>query len=177
MLGGGHLLGGAGLAIKSIQRGTIVVANAASTNTAAITAVDTNNAILRHLGSTIGGTDHTDSDIRLDLTNGTTITATRAGTSGAVTVSYEIVEFYPGVIKSIQRGTITTNGVASNTATITSVDTTKAECHMLGYSDNATASSANSMTRLALTNATTVTVTCGSSAALQNTNYQVVEYY
>jgi hypothetical protein len=84
-------------------------------------------------------------------------------------------------IKSIQRGTIsitTSTGTGSNTATITSVDTTKSEIQLLGGS-GATTGTYSGFLRIELTNATTVTAyyvggTVGATIAI---GYQVVEHY
>lgn len=180
MMAGGIIGGGAIGAIKSIQRGTIAIAGAGTTNTATITAVDMANSVLRFLGEslTTGAADK--GFARLTFTDATTITATRSGGAGTLTVSYEVVEFYPGFIKSIQRGTIVTNNVASNTATITAVDTTKSQVDHLGSLNNDSGSldAGNWRTRLTLTNGTTVTANYGNTSALSaTTGYQVVEYY
>jgi hypothetical protein len=169
---GGYFLGGGGLKIKSIQRGTIALAGVGS-NTATITAVDVNNAVLRLIGQSQSGGNSGDS-CRIALTNSTTITATRSDGTATTTVSWEVVEFIPGAIKSIQRGTIDTSSVNPNTATITSVDTTHAWVDHLGYSctDTASGSPANWWTRLTLTNGTTVTCQGGADSV---TSYQVVE--
>jgi len=83
--------------IKSIQRGTISLVNTATTNTATITNVDAAKSILALLGTSCpftgsGGYFHA----RLELTNATTITATReVGASGTtLNVSFQVVEYY-----------------------------------------------------------------------------------
>lgn len=170
---GGYFFGGGGVRIKSIQRGTLVLAGV-TTNTATITAVDPTNTMLRFLGQTQGG-GNSGCSARIALTNGTTITGTRADATSTTTVSFEVIEFFPGVIKSIQRGTIDTSSVNPNTATITAVDTTRAMVDHLGYSctDTASGSPANWWTRLTLTNGTTVTANGGATST---TGYQVVEF-
>ena len=82
---------------------------------------------------------------------------------------------YRSSIKSIQRGTIFHSSVGSVTATITSVDTLKANLCYLGNDSSANSVSQGSV-RIKLTNATTVLATKmgGSSTA---TSYEVVEYY
>ena len=165
--------------IKSIQRGSMTLVGTGS-NTATINAVDPNNAILRHAGSSISSGGSGDGFSRVVLTNGTTVTANRGTTTGTLTVMFEVIEFYPGVIKSIQRGTITTAAVASNTATINKVDLLRAQVSHLGNStsDNASGSSVNWLTRITLTDNVTLTVTCSSSnSGTQVTSYEVVEFY
>jgi len=79
--------------VKSIQRGTITVSGA-TTNTATITAVVVAKSLVSHLGQQCATNDAAQANCHLDLTNTTTITATRGTTSGAATVSFEVVEFY-----------------------------------------------------------------------------------
>lgn len=94
------------------------------------------------------------------------------------------------LIKSIQRGTVTvdTGQTATETATITAVNTAKSELRILGWSagDNSafgsttTASPGTVFPRIALTNSTTVTIntnaTMGSGG---NTimSFEVTEYF
>ena len=78
--------------INSIQRGTIVVANGTSSNTATITSVDVTKSELRDLGQTTTSGSDVDT-VYIVLTNATTITATRAGTSGITTISWELTEY------------------------------------------------------------------------------------
>lgn len=83
-------------------------------------------------------------------------------------------------IKSIQRGTILiTSPATSNTATITSVDTTKSELTILGGYQSGTSPSAGLPNAiLTLTNSTTLTASIFAAQTPNNTiAYQVVEYY
>jgi hypothetical protein len=83
--------------VKSIQRGTISITGAASA-TATVTSVNTAKSLLTHLGQT-GYYSATGSDglgnVRISLTNATTITATAYTVPNVVplTVSYELVEY------------------------------------------------------------------------------------
>ena len=169
--------------IKSIQRGTIALTNIGGGEhsvTATITAVDVNNSRLIYLGNiTSGPAANQERGVYLRLTNATTVTATVGSGSSLQTVSYEVIEYYPGVIKSVQRGTIALNAVASNTATITSVNTSKSQMDFLGQDNTVGDDNRQTMARLALTNATTVTATLNTATALGITtvSYQVTEYY
>ena len=83
-----------------------------------------------------------------------------------------------GIIKSIQRGTISFTA-ASATATITSVDTAKSACRHLGRENGATNAAAirDADARIELTNATTVTVNSGNpQAGTDIISYEVMEY-
>jgi hypothetical protein len=82
--------------IKAIYRGTITLVYSNTSNTATITAVDTTKSILMNLGGygTDSGSVNVGSIPYLELTNSTTITASRAsGCSGTSKVSYQLVEF------------------------------------------------------------------------------------
>lgn len=80
------------------------------------------------------------------------------------------------VIKSIQYGTITLAGVASNTATITTVSTTKSVLHFLGNTATST-SGETFMTKLSLTNATTITADRTNASATSVIGFCIAEYY
>lgn len=95
--------------IKSVQRGTIALGASDTTKTVTISAVTTGKAMVNPLGVSSSNSssyysfeDGTRSYyaltghhfVRLQLTNGTTVTATRdTHNSEAATVSYEVIEF------------------------------------------------------------------------------------
>lgn len=165
--------------VKSIQRGTITV-SAATSNTATITSVSTANTRLKLLGNTA---DQNDQDMtrafcRLALTNATTVTASKGSATGANIVSWEAVEYWPGVLKSIQRGTIvfTNGGTNTPTATITAVTTSKAEIDDLGVEQGNNGTNTNIFANLVLTNTTTVTATRNAPSSTPTRGFQVVEW-
>ena len=86
-----------GSAIKSIQRGTIVLSSDQTSNEATISPVITGKTMLSFLGasSQTSATDRTGHHfVRLQLTTGTTVTAVRdAHNNTAATISYEVIEF------------------------------------------------------------------------------------
>lgn len=173
-------LWGASSQIRSVQRGTIALGGATSA-TATVTAVDTANAVLRYTGiitnfSGSGGAQY--QQVRVALTNATTITATRFATGGlTASVGWELIEYQPGVIRSIQRGTIAVISATSATATITRVDPNKAQVDWLGQSTDSTTDD-NAYAILALTDGVTVTATRGAAGAVTDTvSYQVVEWF
>jgi hypothetical protein len=89
--------------------------------------------------------------------------------------------YTPTPIKSIQYGSIAmTAGTGSNTATITSVDTTATAVTFGGNDCNDTASTqaqGSCFSRLTLTNATTITATRDASASVAaSVQYIAVEY-
>ncbi|MGS0765904.1 hypothetical protein [Syntrophomonas curvata] len=73
--------------IKSIQRGVINISTSGYSATATISSVNPAKSIINYLGYT--GNE----EVRLELTNSTTVTAYRGG-SNIVTVGYEVIEFY-----------------------------------------------------------------------------------
>lgn len=81
-----------------------------------------------------------------------------------------------GAIKSTQRGTIALVAVASNTATITAVDTTKTVLRFLGNSASGS-DWAQSIVRIALTNSTTITATKESATNNATVSWELTEYY
>lgn len=165
--------------IKSIQRGTVTILAAATSGTAAITAVDVANSRLIYLGLTASDTAQTDSTpCRLTLTSATVITG-NVNANGAQdrVISFEIIEYWPGVIYTVQRANLTTTGATSGTATITAVDTTKTTIDLLGFSTTSAGSLiGEGHVRLVLTNATTLTAT-GLSALTRTVSFQVIQWY
>ena len=79
--------------IAGVQRGTINIAQPATSNTDSITSVDTSKSVLLKLGATTGGGTINDLRCHIELTNSTTVTATRDQSLGDVVVSYEVLEF------------------------------------------------------------------------------------
>lgn len=154
--------------IKSIQRG-VTAGLAASTINAVVMA----NSRLRLLGWQ-NNNDTQDLDfVLLTFTNNTTITPSATTAGGIVGVSFEVTEYQPGVIKSIQRATMGSN----TTATITAVDVTKSEIDFLGNvtSDATLADFAHCSVRL--TNSTTVTSSLAGGAGGITAGFQVVEWF
>ncbi len=84
----------AGLSIKNIQRGTILIGSGSSSNTATITAVNVAKSELHFLGQTTGN-DAARNRGRIDLTNSTTVTYTAAiTTTTGIEVSFEVIEYF-----------------------------------------------------------------------------------
>lgn len=81
--------------IRSVQRGSIVIGNGSGSNTATISSVSTGKTSMALLGvaPASGTSGIIDVGVYVDLTNSTTVTASRNGTTGAVTVRYQVVEF------------------------------------------------------------------------------------
>jgi hypothetical protein len=127
--------------IKSIQRGSVDLTGV-STNTTAITAVDLTASVLKYLnyntpfqGAINEGRKSINYKPRLFFSSATAVGAIKGNASSVATVYFEVIEFYPAFIKSIQRGVITTAGGSGSTA-ITSVNTAKTMVDWLGSDDD-----------------------------------------
>ena len=177
----GWLRGGGG-GVSSVQRNTITIASGATSNTATLSpAVDVSRSRIVFLGLTDAGGDTTvdKSACRVALTDGTTVTATVGATgTGNRIVAFEVIEYRPGVIWYLKRGTITTTAATSGTDTVAVADTTKATTDYLGFTSDFSGAAVpgNSQCRVVLTNATTVTAT-GLGGLNRTVGYQVVEFY
>lgn len=157
--------------IKSIQQGS--VATTAGTSTITINAVSTGDSVLLWSFDSTAIDDPQLAWPRIVFTNSTTITVTKTGADNG-TVWVSVIEFVPGILKSVQRGTITLTS-ASGTATITAVNTAKSVVNFLGQilGDGHTRSWAN----VSLTNSTTVTGALGTFATNTTLGFEVWEFY
>jgi hypothetical protein len=174
----GTWLTGGSIGVRSVQRGSITIAGASTSNTATITSVNLTTSIVTYLGCTLVGAENPDHAFaRVTLTDATTVTATKgAGTGGAdnVVLNYDVVEFVSGALKSVQRGTITC-AAGTATATISAVNTAKSAIQLLGFSTVNSGAFNTWLPRIELTDATTVTATATATDA--TVGYQVVEFY
>lgn len=83
--------------IKSIQQGTVTLANTELTKTATITSVTPSKSMILLLGLTTPNNNGTYPDARMArvaLTNATTVTITRERNVDALTAGFQVVEFY-----------------------------------------------------------------------------------
>lgn len=164
--------------IKSVQKlaKTDATTNASYTDT--ITSVTTGNSLIFYGGvrSTMTGANYPSMFHTLQLTNGTTVTYTRSGALGTSrTVCGTVVEFQSGILNSsVQRNTLAIAAGTSNTATITSVNTSKSFANFCGWLSGG-ATPAVTFTDVALTNATTVTTNLNSSGS-STLSYEVAEF-
>lgn len=167
--------------ITSIQFGTVSIANTASSGTASISAVTNTNAATQLLGWSSDNTTYSGVNEQPVISlSGTTVTATRTGTGGNLTVGFCIIEFTGAALnQSVQNVSATSSAsVTSYTATITSVVTTNS---ILIYAGSNIATSTTNMSQIlqsgSLTNGTTVTISVSSAVANAKTyNCTVVEF-
>jgi hypothetical protein len=168
--------------IRSIQRGTVTI-GAVTSATATITAVDMANSVLLYGGfqNDVAAAAYDQLFPRVELTNATTVTAVKTTAANTEIIAFEVIEFYPGVLRSVQRGVISSAGVATNTATITAVTVAKASVVTLAWTGVASGGGGEmqqTTAHVVLTNATTVTLTRGSAVAGSLVGgYQVLEFF
>ena len=156
--------------VRSIQRGSITLTAGLTTATATITAVSLANAVIAWSGNTYDAAsgDFALNQGRIRLTNATTVTANRNTAGNVLILGFEVIEYWPGIVRQVQHDIISVAG-ASATYTITpavrSIERTSVR--HLGVSSNV-ASNANPtdhLVRVVVTNTTTVTATRGAAAA------------
>jgi len=170
-------------AIRRIQQGTITISGANATATATITAVNTARAFVVHQGQnhTVNQSDFNYNQGRLDLTNTTTVTATKNATlNPSLVVGYVVVEFNAGIVKSIQQGTANIAGsAATGDAAINAVVDGAALLVNNGWNIGAfAANQGNRMPAIYRTSTTNVRAergTSGTSVTVQY-NFTVVEF-
>lgn len=167
--------------VKSVQYVSITIASSGTSNTATITAVDTAKTAIFYGGmrGSDGATNYDDDQAILTLTNSTTITATRVGAgSPTLTVNAAIVEFEAAAVSSIQYGSIALgSGVTSNTATISSITTTRTAVLYTGAtSTNGNGNLATNCPRVSLTNATTVTASRNTGTGTVVAGFVAIEF-
>ena len=122
--------------VRSVQRGSFTMPAASASGTVTITTVDTSNAVLTAMNNTPTSalSSATAATIfwRTTLTNSTTITINSAVAGDPRTTFWELIEYWPGVIKSKQTGTVTVSGVAAASATVTVVNMNKSILFLAG---------------------------------------------
>lgn len=188
---GTAVLGGAGMVslwgasslIRSVQTGTLSVGNGNTSNTATITAVAVEHSVLLYGSSTpaLVGSDQRNAWAKLAITNATTLTGTIITDAGyATAIQYTVVEFMPGVVKSIQNSAITLSGGGSASVSITAVNTGKSWLCQNGITTDTytPADPGNYQIRLTFASASSVTATRGVAGAGNFVvNFQVVEFF
>ena len=177
-MGGMVSLWGASSLVLSVQRGTINITSAASA-TATISAVNTNNSVIRYLSFSNGGVSTNNVYPTVALTDSTTVTGTRYNTSANSTqVVFEVTEFAAGAIKSVQRGVVTLTATPTNT-TITAVgDMNRTQVDWLGWRfNNASAPTTYVQMWCNLTSTTNLQSQSNAGGANQQFGYQVTEWY
>jgi hypothetical protein len=165
--------------ITSIQQVSITIATSATSNTAAITSVDTALTSIHFNGIDTASTTNEYALARVELTNATTVTAYRnsADASNTCTVKATVVTWNTDWIQSIQHGTITLTGASSGNATISSVTTANAVAVWLGTTSNTTTlQCARGSVRVKVNSATQVLASRGTTTDNATVGYCVIEW-
>ncbi|MBX9583665.1 MAG: hypothetical protein K2X87_25465 [Gemmataceae bacterium] len=167
--------------VDSVEYGTVSIGSGASSNTATVASVDVTRSTVFYLGSTTTSNSSGTAEQHLmtvTLTDATTVTAATSATSTATRIaSFCVVQWASGATTSVNAYTLTDSTAATApTKTITSVDTTRSLVIYNGCLGAATGMTDN-LSRLSLTNSTTVTVTRGGTGATSRTAaFTVVEF-
>lgn len=166
--------------VNSVQHGTVTISSGNTSGTATISSVTTSLSAVMYLGATMSTTttSYAVAHARIDLTNATTITANRAGSSTAVlTVGYCVVEFNASAVASIQQRVVTISATSTSTDdTISSVNTGRTLLLYAGVNCN-TSTLATYYYNLELTGIATVTLRrTGTGSTTRTINYTVVEF-
>lgn len=169
--------------ISSVQMGTVSLSAAQASNTATISSVTTTNSAICWLGYTQSTTSyHYDlNSMVINLTNSTTVTATNLqGANATIVMGFAVVQFQAGALNQSTQAVTTsfTNSTGSSTSTITSAATASSMIFFAGTGSANGDLAADEQCMATLTNATTVTVSCGNTASgnVVQARYTVVTF-
>ena len=169
-------------AVESVQHGTITIGSGSTSGTATITSVDLTRSAVIYLGTTTTSTTTLLRTLypRIDLTNATTVTATRASSSTAVlTVGYCVVQFKSAIIESVQEissSNAWASGNLEKIVTITEVNNKKSLILSGGFTSTASSISA-SFARASFVGSTQILLTrVGTTSETIVNNFTVVEF-
>jgi hypothetical protein len=161
---------------RTVQLRTLAVSSVPTTNDT-ITSVDTTWTVLVNMGA-VWDLSSSFNAIACFLTSSTNVACkVDPGGAGTGTARYAVLEFLPGIPKSVQACTISiTNGNSSNTCTITSVSTSKSWLSYMGYrSTDSNGASTSELGTISLTSGTTVTGVRGGTTGAGEISAFVVE--
>lgn len=168
--------------VKSVQSRSVTLTSANNADTDTISSVDINSSMILYNGSTQSATGI--NNIKewaywLTLTNSTTTTLTRAGTSTTShVVRYTVLEFHKNIIRNIFRGSINMTSQTSNDATIKTISAYKGLINYTGFTLNA----ATALTSLQMPSVDLNTETIArahmntSSASSLDIGYEAVDF-
>lgn len=163
--------------VKSVQCNTITTT--AGTGTATLSpAVNTANTVLHYGGSRGASSGSNDASLwnaRITLTDSTTVTATANGSN--TVVSFCALEYYGGILKSVQRTTANLSGTHPVDVAITAVTLAKSVVGFLGLSTSVTDGVSHVFPTLVLTSTTNVRAQVGANVASSSVaGIQVTEF-
>ena len=187
-MGGMVSLWGASSLIKSVQRGTCSLGNASSVGNVTVTAVDMANSIVLYNGwyhNITNGNRPRDSWSRVYLQSATNVRGIMDLNGSFVdgALPFVLVEFMPGVIKSIQRFISTVSaGTGSVNVAITEVNYAKSFVNFQGFQYSGTETynttdPKNWLTYATMTSAVNVQVARPGTSNDVSVSYEVVELF
>jgi hypothetical protein len=159
--------------VKSVQHGTVSLSTNDTTFDITISPVDVNYSV----PIVYNGMGETYCFFYPTLYNSTTLRLQRANyTTPPYPFDWQVIEFYPGVVNQIIKGTATIVNADSLSITIPYVKIEKSVVILSGYTT--TASAINYIPKLGLTNNTTLTATRkGYTTSVGTTfSYAVIEF-
>jgi len=170
--------------IKSVQSGTVVInpASGFTIGSTTISAVDLSASVLMHIGTsfTLGGPGIPSSAAfaYVVFDSNTQISGHRVYGGGEMFVGFTVIEFIKGFVKSLQRGIITTSGASATYRLSPTVNVAKSIVfHAGNTNDDLTSGSGDRwVTRLEITNSSTLTCYNGTLYNTQNTSWTVIEF-
>jgi hypothetical protein len=169
---------GAPSIIRSWQSGYTF--GGASPTTTTILPVVPENCLLMHNGANSNYVPPYYFQGRIELTNATTVSLLNVGRDGAgMGIAWTVLEFVPGLIKSVQAGVIDLGTASSGTATINPVTPERSVLMLMGVvTDYGTdTNGAIWPTRLTLTNPTTITANRWQASTATKSPWRLVEFF
>lgn len=164
--------------VRWVQHGEIAIPAASSSATGTIFQVNPNNSLLFHQGQESSQSDNS-AFVRVELTNATTVTAYHnAASVAAPTVRFSVLEFYPGFLRSVQRGTIATSGADVSVA-VTPVNFFKAMLTHLGTTESAAGFTASALVSVSWSASVVneITAYVSQTSGNQVTGWQLAEFW
>ena len=155
----------------NVQSGTLTLAGGSSSATATISAVDPSRSFLTY---SLRGNSSTPSDFTINgvLTNSTTLTFSRVGTTGSVTIEWSVVEFASGV--TVQRGTESIPNGGPIDVAISSVDLSRSFV-LANVTGDGNTYGTDDFVIASLTSSTNLRLDLGNGLG-SNVAWQVVQY-
>lgn len=167
--------------LDSVNKYTLTDTSTNSSYTKTVTSIDPTQSIIIRAGenNANAGAAATNTAHTLDLTNSTTVTATRNGTNGSTrTINFWVVEFAAGVLSSngVQRGDITLASATSNAATLANALPSATSCvNYCGFLSGGTPRTYFST--LLISTLVNTTVTAGvNTAGSPTVSYEAIDF-
>lgn len=160
--------------VASIQRRAVTLTSTNSSDSDTIGSVDTSGSLLLFNGITSANSSWAESLYHIRLTDGTTVTLERNGSSSSGrTIYYHVLQFSSGV-NSQQRATTSLTSATAD-STITAVNTTKSSAYLCGQLTAGTVAN-QIFTSVRLLNSTTVRAEKNGTSTSSAVSWETVEF-